>query len=82
MGIVELLDLLQQVCGVNGRCSAHDLLLSGFIESAVFLTRAAMAKKKQKRSSTSKKKRSHRKGSDRRWSAKVKTVSTYPPKDL
>src|SRR5437762_6639104 len=27
-------------------------------------------------------KRSHRKGSDRKWSSKVKTVSTYPPKDL
>jgi tRNA(adenine34) deaminase len=26
--------------------------------------------------------RSHRKGSDRKWSAKVKTVSTFPPKDL
>src|SRR5882672_7828590 len=27
-------------------------------------------------------KRSHQKGSDGKWSAKVTTVSTYPPKDL
>jgi Protein of unknown function (DUF3175) len=27
-------------------------------------------------------KRSHQKGSDHKWSSKVKTVSTYPPKDL
>jgi Protein of unknown function (DUF3175) len=27
-------------------------------------------------------KHSHQKGSDRKWSSKVKTVSTYPPKDL
>jgi tRNA(adenine34) deaminase len=27
-------------------------------------------------------KRSHRKGSDQKWSSKVKTVSTYPPTDL
>jgi len=27
-------------------------------------------------------KASHQKGSDRKWSSKVKTVSTYPPKDL
>src|SRR5262245_32606494 len=26
--------------------------------------------------------KSHQKGSDRRWSSKVKTVSTFPPKDL
>src|SRR6266480_3960639 len=34
---------------------------------------------KRKKTSDSK---SHRKGSDRKWSGKVKTVSTYPPKDL
>lgn len=27
-------------------------------------------------------KTSHRKGSDKKWSSKVTTVSTYPPKDL
>jgi tRNA(adenine34) deaminase len=27
-------------------------------------------------------KRSHQKGSDRKWSAKVKTVSTFPPEGL
>src|SRR5438045_3074428 len=27
-------------------------------------------------------KQSHQKGTDRKWSSKVKTVSTYPPKDL
>jgi hypothetical protein len=30
---------------------------------------------------TSPKATSHAKGSDNRWSSKVKTVSTYPPKD-
>ena len=39
------------------------------------------AKKTTKRKSTAAKK-SHRKGSDAKWSGKVKTVSTYPPKDL
>jgi tRNA(adenine34) deaminase len=28
------------------------------------------------------KSKSHKKGSDRKWSGKVKTVSTFPPKDL
>jgi tRNA(adenine34) deaminase len=36
---------------------------------------------KSKRSAKSDKD-SHRKGSDAKWSSKVKTVSTYPPKDL
>jgi hypothetical protein len=40
-----------------------------------------MAKAKTKRRKSSDK-GSHQKGSDRKWSAKVKTVSTYPPKDL
>ncbi|HEX4415475.1 MAG TPA: DUF3175 domain-containing protein [Lacipirellulaceae bacterium] len=31
---------------------------------------------------TSKAKRTHRKNSDAKWSSKVKTISTYPPKDL
>src|SRR5437588_12986091 len=40
-----------------------------------------MAKAKtKKRKSTSKK--SHQKGSSRKWSSKVKTVSTYPPEAL
>ena len=30
---------------------------------------------------TTKKSKSHAKGSNRRWSSSVKTVSTYPPKD-
>ena len=34
------------------------------------------------RKKKSPKKKFHAKGSDARWSAKVKTVSTYPPKDL
>src|SRR3954468_17329243 len=38
-------------------------------------------KKTSKRKSAPAKK-SHRKGSDAKWSGKVKTVSTYPPKDL
>ncbi len=38
-----------------------------------------MAKTKHKKTSS---KKSHRKGSDAKWSAKVKTESTYPPKDL
>jgi len=42
---------------------------------------AAKTSHKNAKSSPSKSK-SHRKGSDRRWSAKVKTVSTYPPKNL
>jgi tRNA(adenine34) deaminase len=38
---------------------------------------------KTKRKSTNKSdKQSHRKGSDRKWSSKVKTVSTYPPEGL
>jgi hypothetical protein len=42
-----------------------------------------MAKKKRSRSKkTSDEKDSHRKGSDPRWSSKVTTVSTFPPKDL
>jgi tRNA(adenine34) deaminase len=38
-------------------------------------------KKTSKRKSSSAKKSRH-KGSDAKWSGKVKTVSTYPPKDL
>jgi tRNA(adenine34) deaminase len=34
------------------------------------------------KSRRSKKSKSHRKGSDRRWSGNVKTVSTYPPEGL
>lgn len=41
-----------------------------------------MAKRKQSSSKTRDTKASHRKGSDSRWSAKVTTVSTFPPKDL
>jgi len=42
-----------------------------------------MAKKEQSRSkTTTREKSSHHKGSDRRWSSKVKTASTFPPKDL
>jgi hypothetical protein len=44
-----------------------------------------MAKTKAKRragQSSSGKAKSHRKGSDRYWSGKVKTVSTYPPEGL
>src|SRR6266404_9455689 len=33
------------------------------------------------RHKTSSKGKSHAKGSDNRWSGKVKTVSTFPPKD-
>jgi hypothetical protein len=40
------------------------------------------ARSKSKHSHRSSAKSSHRKGSDRKWSGKVKTVSTYPPKDL
>src|SRR5437016_4787598 len=40
-----------------------------------------MAKRKTNPRKTSAK-RSHHKGSDRKWSSKVKTVSTYPPQDL
>ena len=40
-----------------------------------------MAKTKRK-STTKSDKRSHRKGSDLRWSSKVKAVSTYPPAGL
>ena len=40
-----------------------------------------MAKTKTKPRKTTAK-RSHQKGNDRKWSSKVKTVSTYPPKDL
>src|SRR5438876_3502857 len=40
-----------------------------------------MAKRKTKPRKTSAK-RTHKKDSDRKWSSKVKTVSTYPPKDL
>ena len=36
-----------------------------------------MARRKNSSASTS-----HKKGSDRYWSGKVKTVSTYPPKNL
>jgi len=43
-----------------------------------------MAKKKTAKRKTAKKtkKKSHAKDSDRRWSANVKTVATFPPKDL
>src|SRR5262245_31721642 len=37
---------------------------------------------RNKNKSTSSKSKSHRKGADRRWSGKVKTVSTYPPEGL
>ncbi|HEX5472952.1 MAG TPA: DUF3175 domain-containing protein [Lacipirellulaceae bacterium] len=40
-----------------------------------------MAKRKSNRGHPSDKK-SHEKGSDRKWSSKVTTVSTFPPKDL
>ena len=40
-----------------------------------------MAKAKR-RSTRSSDKRSHRKGSDRKWSSKGKTVTTYPPEGL
>jgi hypothetical protein len=39
-------------------------------------------KSKPTKSKASLKKKSHHKGSDAKWSGKVKTVSTYPPKDL
>jgi hypothetical protein len=42
---------------------------------------AAMAKTNAK-SKRSPAKKSHQKGSDAKWSGKVKTVSTFPPKDL
>src|SRR5262249_34304780 len=35
-----------------------------------------------KRGARSSKSKSHRKGADRRWSGRVKTVSTYPPRGL
>ena len=41
-----------------------------------------MAVKKRSRGKSSDKMDSHRKGSDPRWSSKVTTVSTFPPKDL
>ena len=37
---------------------------------------------KTKSSARGKSAKSHRKGSDKKWSGKVKTVSTYPPKGL
>jgi hypothetical protein len=40
-----------------------------------------MAKTKRKSTKTADK-RSHQQGSDRKWSSKVKTVSTYPPEGL
>src|SRR5215831_19158330 len=43
---------------------------------------AATKAARKKGKSPSSKSKSHRKGADRRWSGKVKTVSTYPPKDL
>jgi Protein of unknown function (DUF3175) len=42
-------------------------------------TRSAQQTKSSARGKSTK---SHRKGSDKKWSAKVKTVSTYPPKGL
>src|SRR5262245_32865245 len=39
---------------------------------------ASTARTKEKSS----KSKSHRKGADRRWSGKVKTVSTYPPEGM
>jgi tRNA(adenine34) deaminase len=41
-----------------------------------------MAKKKTSRSKSKRRPASHSKGSDARWSSKVTTVSTFPPKDL
>jgi Protein of unknown function (DUF3175) len=41
-----------------------------------------MAKTKRRTARSSGNKSSHKKGADRTWSAKVKTISTYPPKDL
>jgi hypothetical protein len=35
-----------------------------------------------KKTASRKKAKSHRKGSDKKWSGKVKTVSTYPPVGL
>jgi tRNA(adenine34) deaminase len=44
-------------------------------------TMASNTKKKMHRGKGGSK-RAHQKGSDHKWSSKVKTVSTYPPKDL
>jgi tRNA(adenine34) deaminase len=41
-----------------------------------------MADKKRSKTKAPDKKASHRKGSGPRWSSKVTTVSTFPPKDL
>ena len=50
------------------------------------MARAKASSKQTKSKSTNRnhasKKESHRKGSDPRWSGKVKTVSTYPPEGL
>jgi len=43
---------------------------------------ATAKKSTRKGKSSSGKSKSHRKGADRRWSGKVKTVSTYPPEGL
>src|SRR3954463_6792811 len=45
-------------------------------------TKAKRTTSKRATSKRSPNKKSHHKGSDARWSGKVKTVSTYPPKDL
>jgi tRNA(adenine34) deaminase len=36
----------------------------------------------KRKSAVTSDRRSHRKGTDRKWSAKVKTVSTFPPEGL
>jgi tRNA(adenine34) deaminase len=41
-----------------------------------------MATNKSRKANRSRDKDSHRNGSDPKWSAKVTTVSTFPPKDL
>jgi len=41
-----------------------------------------MARKKTTKHESAPAKKSHSKGSDAKWSSEVKTVSTYPPKDL
>jgi tRNA(adenine34) deaminase len=45
-------------------------------------TQSKQTKSKRTTNKRSPAKKSHRKGSDSKWSSKVQTVSTYPPKDL
>jgi Protein of unknown function (DUF3175) len=58
------------------------LFAVNLLETNTYVENTNMPKTKGSSTRALEKKDSHRKGSDPRWSSKVTTVSTFPPKDL